>query len=86
MRTIPTWSTNSCGYEVVQSRLGALGHGYYSIGVFFSISAPLRFVNWSKYENQSSLLSRHFMLWLYNGTFYLTDDGAENSQSAVHSG
>ena len=67
-------------------RLGALGHGYYSIGLFFSISAPLRFVNWSKYENQSSLLSRHFMLWLYNGSFYLTDDGAENSQSAVHSG
>ena len=31
-------------------------------------------------------MSRHFMLWLYNGTFYLTDDGAENSQSAVHSG
>ena len=26
------------------------------------------------------------MLWLYNGSFYLTDDGAENSQSAVHSG
>ena len=24
------------------------------------------------------------MVWLYNGTFYLTDDGAENS--AVHSG
>ena len=43
-------------------------------------------MNWSKYENQSSLMSRHFMLWLYNGTFYLTDDGAENSQSAVHSG
>ena len=43
-------------------------------------------MNWSKYENQSSLLSRHFMLWLYNGSFYLTDDGAENSQSAVHSG
>ena len=56
---------------------------YYSIG--FPISAPPRFdCELEQIRNQSSLLSRHFMVWLYNGTFYLTDDGAENS--ALHSG
>ena len=55
----------------------------YSIG--FPISAPPRFdCELEQIRNQSSLLSRHFMVWLYNGTFYLTDDGAENSP--VHSG